>query len=174
MSVATARAEEENSKPMGPAGLVRRGGRWAAPERVRSTPSTLRDRLATLHDDVADAAELASYLARGTAHAKWEDVDERLGLDESLGEESGTYAAMEGTFVRVVSSAVTLIIGIYVFAEISGTMPTPENSNLANATDAVLNTTGSAFQLGAVAVIVLVAALILSLVGGFGMNGGRR
>lgn len=85
-------------------------------------------------------------------------------------------AAMSGTFLAIVSAAVTLLVGIYVFAEISDTMPTPENAELANATSNVKSTTGSAFQLAAVAIIVLVAGLILSLVGGFGQSsqGGRR
>jgi hypothetical protein len=93
---------------------------------------------------------------------------------ERTDDEGRVEAAMTGTFNAVVAAAVTLIVGIYVFSQISSTMPTPENSELANATETVKSTTGNAFTLGAVAVIVLVAALILSLIGsGFGGGGGR-
>lgn len=83
-------------------------------------------------------------------------------------------AAISGTFTGVVSGAVTLIIGIYVFATISSTMPTPSNPAMANASETVKATTGQAFTLAAVAIIVMVAALILALISGFGRGGGGR
>lgn len=83
-------------------------------------------------------------------------------------------AGINQAFNMVVTAAVTLIVGIFVFSQISDTMPTPANNDLANATDTVESTTGDAFTLGAVAIIVLVASVILGLVSRFGGNGGRR
>jgi len=100
-------------------------------------------------------------------------VAARLGVDRT-DEKTQVRASIEGTFTRMVSAAVTLIVGIFVFAEISNSMPTPDNNQLANATDTVESTTGNAFTLGAVAIIVLVASVILALVSGFGNGMGRR
>lgn len=92
---------------------------------------------------------------------------------ERTEDETVVDAAISATFNMVVAAAVTLIIGIYVFSQISSTMPKPENNDLANASDTVKSTTGDAFALGAVAIIVLVAVLILGLIGsGFGNGGG--
>ena len=125
--------------------------------------------------DVCDDAAFVRTSAEVVAQEAWNEVDEELGLAETLGEESQVYAAIEGTFTKVVSGAVTLLVGIYIFAQISNTMPTPENPELANSTETVVSTTGSAFTLGATAIIVMVASVILGLVGGFGgRRGGRR
>lgn len=146
------------------------GGQQAIVKGVNSA----RERLTGGFKDLRTTAELQQQIADTYAEKKFDELDEELGLADRLGEDSTAYAAIEGTFVKVVSAAVTLIIGIYVFAQISSTMPTPQNNQLANATSTVKSTTGSAFTLGAVAIIVLVASLILMLVGGFGMgNGGR-
>lgn len=98
-------------------------------------------------------------------------IARKTGVGTELDEKSRARAAIEETFLRVVSAAVTLIVGIFVFAQISSTMPQPDNSELSNATNTVESTTGDAFILGAVAVIVLVASLILALIGGFGRQG---
>lgn len=80
-------------------------------------------------------------------------------------------ALVSATFRMIAVGAVTLIIAIYIVAQISDVMPTPGNDELAEATNTTVDTTGSAFTLGAVALIVLVAALILNLIGGIGGNG---
>ncbi|GAA0304008.1 hypothetical protein [Halarchaeum salinum] len=134
----------------------------------------LREKVDGSLQDFRTMADLQRHVADTYAEKKFEEVDEELGLAETLGEDSVAYAAIEGTFTRIVSASVTLIIGIYIFAQISSTMPTPENNQLANATSTVTSTTGSAFTLGAVAVIVLVASVILGLVGGFGGRGRAR
>jgi|GEM_PF-6559310 uncharacterized membrane protein len=85
-----------------------------------------------------------------------------------------TRAGFEGTFVGIATGAVTLIIAIYVFSQIVDVMPTPTNSDLANSTNTTIKTAGSAFNLGAVALIVLVAAMILALVAGFGWRGREK
>jgi hypothetical protein len=132
----------------------------------------------TARDLVDDArflnAVVGSYARRkGTALAARTAalLDETAGA--TLDEDSTAYAAIEATFTKMVSGAATLIVGIYVFAQISSTMPSPSNTELANATETVKSTTGNAFTLGAVAILVLVAAVILSLIGGFGRSGAR-
>ena len=139
-------------------------GQEAIFEGVGKFRTEMTGRLRSLRTDV----EFIQTSVDLYAQQKWAEVDDELGIGETLGEDSTTYAAIEGTFTRMVSAAVTLIIGIYIFAEISDTMPTPDNSELANASDTVQSTTGSAFTLGAVAIIVLVASVILGLIGGFG------
>ncbi|RYJ15016.1 hypothetical protein ELS19_14365 [Halogeometricum borinquense] len=135
----------------------------------------VRERLKGGIEDVRTAAEIQQAMADLYAGRQWDEVDEELGIGERLGEDSQVYAAIEATFTRMVSAAVTLIVGIYVFAQISSTMPTPSNPELANSTNTVKSTTGNAFTLGSVAIIVLVASVILGLVGGFGGRGrGRR
>jgi hypothetical protein len=151
------------------AGLVAKG-QTAIAEGVGEVREKVGDTLTDVRDDAAFVRSSSDVVAQRA----WDEVDEELGLAERLGEDSQVYAAIEGTFTKVVSASVTLIVGIYVFAQISNTMPTPENESLANATSTVKSTTGQAFTLGAVAVIVLVASVILGLVGGFGGRRGAR
>lgn len=94
------------------------------------------------------------------AHGMAEAYVESKGLNTDA-------AGLEGTFTTLATGAVTLIVAIYIVAQISDVMPTPANADLASATNTTLSTAGSAFTLGAVALIVLVAAVILGLVGGF-------
>jgi len=163
-------AEDEGLTAEQRAGLVSAG--QAA---IVNGVNDVKDRLGNGIEDVRTAAVMQQEMADAYAWKQWEKVDEELGLAETLGEDSQVYAAIEGTFTRMVSAAVTLIVGIYVFAQIGNTMPAPENPELANASDTVMSTTGNAFTLGAVAIIVLVASVILGLVGGFGGRGrGRR
>jgi hypothetical protein len=64
----------------------------------------------------------------------------------------------------MVTAAVTLIIGVLVFNQILGALPT--SSTGINRTG-IVNTVESAFQLAPVVLIVLVAALVLAQVSGF-------
>lgn len=145
---------------------------------------TIRPNMAGLRDRVSETRDLleanSTALRDGVQDAGAQVYLFRKGLEseymrETTADATRVEAAITSTFNAVVAAAVTLIVGIYVFSQISDTMPTPENQDLANATETVESTTGDAFTLGAVAVIVLVAALILSLIGsGFGNGGGRR
>lgn len=74
---------------------------------------------------------------------------------------------------KAVAAAVTLLVGIYVFWRIEEVMPRPESAELANATNTTIATTAQAFELGAVAIVVLFASLILGLIVTGGI-GGRR
>lgn len=132
---------------------------------------TIRDRVSDRVDSARDGLESAAWQASFAREAVMSSAPSMETTDGA----TRTEAAITGTFNAMVAAAVTLIVGIYVFSQIASTMPTPENAALANATDTVKSTTGDAFTLGAVAVIVLVAALILSLIGsGFGGGGGGR
>lgn len=78
----------------------------------------------------------------------------------------------------IVTGATALIVGIYVFGRINATMPEPATPELANATDTVVATTSDGFVLGGVALIVLVASIMISLLttalGGGGLRGRLR
>lgn len=116
---------------------------------------------------VPDKSHLAALLMK--AFPTWETSESPTVVE----------AALAATFNTIVAAAVTLLVGIFVFSEIADVMPTPANNELANASDTVQGTTGNAFTLGAVAIIVLVATLILGLIGsglggGGGLGGGRR
>jgi len=71
------------------------------------------------------------------------------------------------SFNRMVTAAVTLIIGVLVFNQILDSLPAV-NSGI-NRTG-IADTIGSAFQLAPVVLIVLVAALVLAQVSGFRSN----
>jgi hypothetical protein len=73
------------------------------------------------------------------------------------------------TFNSMVTSAVTLIVGILVFNQVSSALP--DTAGGINET-VVTGTIESAFQLAPVVLIVLVAALILAQVAGFRNGGG--
>lgn len=152
--------------------------RSIVPDALRDRASAARAATGTRLADTRGTADFHARQAQFMQRQLVNDVAGKLPADlETTEETTRVRAAINGTFMAVVSGAVTLLIGIYVFSQISSTMPNPSNSALNKSTNTVLSTTGSAFQLGAVAIIVLVAVLILSLVsGGFGggNEGGRR
>lgn len=92
-------------------------------------------------------------------------------------------AGMASQFQAIVTGAVTLIIGVLVFAEIFNSVsigdagPGYDNNSgadvLHNASDALGSNTGTAFTLGAVGLLVAAAVVILRMIqGGMGGNGG--
>jgi hypothetical protein len=68
------------------------------------------------------------------------------------------------SFNRMVTAAVTLIVGILIFNQVQTALPATEGG--INETP-VINTIESAFELAPVVLVVLVAALILAQVAGF-------
>jgi len=68
------------------------------------------------------------------------------------------------SFNRMVTAAVTLIVGILIFNQVQSALPS--TSGGINETP-VINTIESAFELAPVVLVVLVAALILAQVAGF-------
>lgn len=80
-------------------------------------------------------------------------------------------ACIAGVMQLVGVSAVTIVVLIFVISAIFDAMPTPSNANLANTSTTVIETTSSAFNLGTVALIIIVAGAILYYVGRFGQGG---
>jgi len=68
------------------------------------------------------------------------------------------------SFQRMVTAAVTLIVGILIFNQVQDSLP--DTAGGINSSP-VVSTIESAFQLAPVVLIVLVAALILAQVAGF-------
>jgi hypothetical protein len=71
------------------------------------------------------------------------------------------------SFNRMVTAAVTLIVGILIFNQVQSALPA--TSGGINETP-IVSTISSAFELAPVVLIVLVAALILAQVAGFRGN----
>jgi hypothetical protein len=70
------------------------------------------------------------------------------------------------TFNNMIRASVTLGVGVLIVGEIFNSLPTPDGA-LSNASDTVESTTGDAFELAPVVLIVIVAGLILGAVRGF-------
>jgi len=68
------------------------------------------------------------------------------------------------SFQRMVTAAVTLIVGILIFNQVQDSLPSTTGGINSSP---VVSTIESAFQLAPVVLIVLVAALILAQVAGF-------
>lgn len=80
-------------------------------------------------------------------------------LRANKGQAGGGYG---GLAIGAVSLAVTIIIGLYVFSEIRGSIDRTGFDNASNDTfDTVVETTHSGFTLLAILIIVIVAAAIL-------------
>lgn len=73
------------------------------------------------------------------------------------------------SFQRMVTAAVTLIVGILVFNQVESALPSFDYANNSGVVDPgpVVGTIESAFQIAPVVLIVLVAGLILAQVSGF-------
>jgi len=59
---------------------------------------------------------------------------------------------------------VVAIVGIYIYDQVYSTMPTPENSDLANSTDSVTGGFGAAMEFVPVILIVLMAVVVIGAV----------
>jgi len=73
------------------------------------------------------------------------------------------------SFQRLVVGGVTLAVGVLVYNEVIGALPSSGNSAISQTP--ITSTVESAFTLAPVALIVIIAAVILAQVGGF--MGGR-
>jgi hypothetical protein len=91
---------------------------------------------------------------------------DRLGLTASADERKVVTRSADQmvSFNRMVTAAVTLIVGILIFNQVESALP--ETTGGINSTP-VTSTIESAFQLAPVVLIVLVAALVLAQVAGF-------
>jgi hypothetical protein len=73
-----------------------------------------------------------------------------------------------GTVIAVVTIGIVAIIGILIYSQVNNSLPTPANSQLANAQSNVTGGFGDAMQLVPVVLIVLVASLVIGVVQRFG------
>jgi hypothetical protein len=75
-------------------------------------------------------------------------------------------ASQVSSIIAGITVAASLIVGIFVIAEINGAIPSIQNSELASARTDTVGITGSAIQVGAVVVLVIFASIILSVLQG--------
>jgi len=73
-----------------------------------------------------------------------------------------------GTVIAVVTIGIVAIIGILIYSQVNNSLPTPSNTELANAQSNVTGGFGDAMQLVPVVLIVLVASLVIGVVQQFG------
>ena len=73
------------------------------------------------------------------------------------------------TFTRLVAGAVTLIVGVLIFNEIEAALPDPANTSGIDQT-AIVGDIATAMELAPIVLLVIVAALVLAQVSGFGGN----
>jgi len=99
------------------------------------------------------------------------DVMSAMGITQTGDRQLVTRRADQmGTFNTLVSSAITLIIGVLVYNEVFASLPNVDGA--INGTS-VSNTVESAFTLAPVVLIVLVAVLVLANIGGLAGGGGN-
>jgi len=82
-------------------------------------------------------------------------------------ESTVSHANQTATFTRLVAGATTLIVGVLVFNEIEAALPTT-NTGIDQTT--IVNDIATAMELAPIVLLVIVAALVLAQVGGFGGN----
>jgi hypothetical protein len=75
-------------------------------------------------------------------------------------------ASQVSSVIAGITVAASLIVGIFVVAEINGAIPSISNSDLSSARTDTVGITGSAMQVGAVIVLVIFASIILSVLQG--------
>jgi len=71
------------------------------------------------------------------------------------------------TFTRLVAGAVTLIVGVLIFNEIEAALP---NTTTGVDQTAIVGDIATAMELAPIVLLVIVAALVLAQVSGFGGN----
>lgn len=116
-----------------------------------------------LEDKASLAKELYNEKIGNTVEDKLEQMDE-----------GPLKASIAGIMQLVGVTAVTIIVLLYVISEIFNVMPTPTNEKLNETSTTVMNTTASAFNLGTVALIIIVAGAILYYVSRFGGSSGGQ
>jgi hypothetical protein len=85
-------------------------------------------------------------------------------MDDESAEETRTLRSgqMSNQFTMMVQVAVTLAVGVLIVGEIFNALP--DSGALSNASTAVENQTGTAFELAPIVLIVVVASLVIGVV----------
>jgi len=89
------------------------------------------------------------------------------GFDDQLAAQPTTTVGrvrQSATVIAAVVIGVVAIVGIYIYDQVYTTMPTPDNSDLANSTDSVTSGFGSAMEFVPVILIVLMAVVVIGAV----------
>lgn len=86
------------------------------------------------------------------------------GVPHALADNRGQVA----TVIAVVTVGIVAIIGILIYSQVNNSLPTPTNTELANAQSNVTGGFGDAMNLVPVVLIVLVASLVIGVVQRFG------
>jgi hypothetical protein len=93
----------------------------------------------------------------------WEAQADTL-VDEKVPDNKIGRAAQSGTVLNVVVLGVIAIIGILIYSQIQTSLPSPNNSQLDNASTNVTDGFADAMNLLPVVFVVLVAALVIAVV----------
>ena len=81
-------------------------------------------------------------------------------------------AAQAGTIISVVVIGVIALIGILIFAQVSDALPSIDNNELSNAQTGVTDGFANAMELIPIVLLVLVAALVITVVQRMRMSNG--
>lgn len=73
-------------------------------------------------------------------------------------------AANASTIISAVVIGVVALVGILIFAQIDEALPTPQNQDLADASTALGDGFAGAMELVPIVILVLIAALVISVV----------
>jgi len=123
----------------------------AAPSPATAETESMTSRVASAAREMASDAYFYGRAARGGMGPTADQATETL--------RSGQ---MTNQFTMMVQVAVTLAVGVLVVGEIFNALPS--SGALSNASDQVETTTGQAFELAPVVLIVIVASLVIGIV----------
>lgn len=138
--------------------------------RGRYGPESRGDSVIDRGLDTAEQTAEAVDMHRKPFDAKVDQVTEDIfGAEEERGP---IRAASAASFRRVATMAVTLLVVIYIVAQLEGSFEVNDSSQFSGAYDTTVGLIGDTFTLMAITLIVAVAGLILYYVGGFGGGGG--
>ena len=115
----------------------------------------------------------AEYYARLTNKAKKRKQAETREKYAAPADAGFIHAAAAGAFQTLAVAGVTLMVVVFVVMMIDESIEVDSESEFGSSYDTITSTLGDAFNLAAVALIVLVASVILWYVSGFGDNGDR-
>jgi uncharacterized membrane protein len=73
-------------------------------------------------------------------------------------------AAQTGTVLTVVTLGITILVGILIYSQIQSSLPTPQNTQLSEASSNATDTFAQSMELAPVIMIVLLAAVVLAVV----------
>lgn len=73
-------------------------------------------------------------------------------------------AAQTGTVLTVVTLGITILIGILIYGQVQNSLPSPDNSDLSNASENSTSTFADAMELAPVIMLVLLASVVLAVV----------